>query len=238
MNGQGCLTHSSLLILDRDNHFFCFYDDAQSQNIVFTEICISLFTETRRNVFNDLCISVNNTRTGFTLITVRLGGAFIKVRYGLMDGVRRSVDSVFVPDPDSQVMKRLDVMLETAHPKLVGLDGEEIPLPDSVYQILRQVTQMMAAGQVISLVPHDHYLSCQEAADLLNVSRPYLYTLLDQGVLAFIKVGTHRRIRFEDLMVYKQQRDRDRRQALSELAAMSQEAGFYSESGIAGDNEL
>ncbi|WP_019498951.1 helix-turn-helix domain-containing protein [Pseudanabaena sp. PCC 6802] len=136
-------------------------------------------------------------------------------------------DSVFAPEPDTKTIQRLEVMLEKAHPKLVGMDGEEIPLPDSIYQALRQVIHMMAAGQTISLVPYDLYLSSQEAADLLNVSRPYLYTLLDLGHIPYIRVGTHRRIQFEDLIKYKQQRDSQRRQALSELALMSQELGFY-----------
>lgn len=85
----------------------------------------------------------------------------------------------------------------------------------------------MAAGTVISLVPHDHYLSSQEAAEILNVSRPFLYTLLEQGQIPYTMVGTHRRIRVEDLMEYKHKRDRQRRQALSELVAVSQELGFY-----------
>jgi excisionase family DNA binding protein len=136
-------------------------------------------------------------------------------------------DPVFVSELDTQSIKRLEMMLEQAHPKLVGMDGEEMPLPDSVYQVLRQVTHLMAAGRAISLVPYDHYLSSQEAAELLNVSRPYLYTLLDQTQIPFIKVGTHRRIRFEDLMAYKQRRDGQQRQSLGELTALSQELGFY-----------
>jgi len=136
-------------------------------------------------------------------------------------------NSVFAPESDTQAIHRLEFMLEQTHPKLVGMDGEEILLPDSIYQALRQVIHMMAAGQVISLVPYEHYLSSQEAADLLNVSRPYLYTLLEQGEIPYIKVGTHRRIQFEDLIQYKQQRDGQRRQALSELATFSQELGFY-----------
>jgi excisionase family DNA binding protein len=136
-------------------------------------------------------------------------------------------DSVFVPEPDTQTIQRLETMLSQAHPKLVGTDGEEIPLPDSVYQALRQVIHLMAAGRVISLVPYDCYLSSQEAADLLNVSRPYLYALLEREQIPYIMVGTHRRIRFEDLMDYKQKRDGQRRQALSELATESQDNGFY-----------
>lgn len=145
-------------------------------------------------------------------------------------------DSVFAPEPDTQAIQRLELMLDKAHPKLVGIDGEEIPLPDSIYQALRQVIHMMAAGQVISLVPYDHYLSSQEAADLLNVSRPYLYTLLDQGHVPYMRVGTHRRIQFEDLIKYKQQRDGQRRQALSELTAFSQELGFYATESLTEDN--
>ena len=86
---------------------------------------------------------------------------------------------------------------------------------------------MMAAGRVISLVPHEHYLSSQEAAEILNVSRPFLYTLLDEGKIPYTMVGTHRRIQVEDLMEYKRKRDSQRRQDLSELVAVSQELGLY-----------
>jgi excisionase family DNA binding protein len=144
-----------------------------------------------------------------------------------MDKSIEVTDSVFVPEANTQTLQRLEVMLSVAHPKLVGMDGEEIPLPDSVYQALRQVIHQMAAGRAISLVPYDHYLSTQEAADLLNVSRPYLYTLLDGGQIPYIKVGTHRRIRFEDLMAYKHSRGSQRRQTLGELATLSQDLGFY-----------
>ncbi len=136
-------------------------------------------------------------------------------------------DPVFAPEPETQTIKRLEAMLDKAHPKLVGMDGEEIRLPDSVYQALRQVVHMMAAGRVISLVPHDHYLSSQEAAEILNVSRPFLYTLLDEGQIPYTMIGTHRRIQAEDLMEYKRKRDQTRRQALSDLVAVSQELGFY-----------
>lgn len=137
-------------------------------------------------------------------------------------------DSVFIPETDTETIQRLESLLSQAHPKLVGIDGEEIALPDSVYQAFRQIIHMMAAGQTISLVSYEHHLSSQEAANLLNVSRPYLYTLLDQGEIAYIKIGTHRRIRFEDLMQYKQKRDNQRHQSLTELTEISQELGFYS----------
>ena len=74
----------------------------------------------------------------------------------------------------------------------------------------------------LNIGPYDRYLSSQEAAELLNVSRPYLYTLLEQNQIPYIMVGTHRRIRFEDLMDYKRRRDSQRHQALNDLATFSQ----------------
>jgi excisionase family DNA binding protein len=136
-------------------------------------------------------------------------------------------EPIFASEQDIQTLKRLEELLTQDHPMLVGRAGEEILLPESVYQVLRQVTHFMAEGKAISLIPHDHYLSSQEAANLLNVSRPYLYTLLDQHQIPFIKVGSHRRIRFEDLMLYKQNRDNQRHQSLGALTALSQELGFY-----------
>lgn len=86
----------------------------------------------------------------------------------------------------------------------------------------------------MSLVPLEQELTTQEAADLLNVSRPFLIKLLEQGEIPYIKVGSHRRIRFEDLIAYKQQRDLKRRQSLKELIHFSQDEGFYKSEELGG----
>lgn len=134
---------------------------------------------------------------------------------------------VFDSELNSGDLLRLAKLLEQAHPKLVGMDGEEMYLPESLYQVLRQVTPLLAQGKGVTLIPQEHYLTTQEAANLLNISRPYLYKLLDQEKIPFTKIGSHRRIKAEDVLDYRQKRGGDRQTALTELIATSQELGFY-----------
>jgi excisionase family DNA binding protein len=102
-------------------------------------------------------------------------------------------------------------------PMLVGQDGEQIPLPDSVLRVLRQTVHHLAQGESVTVMPVEAELSTQEAADLLRVSRPYLVKLLEQGDIPFVKTGAHRRIRSGDLLEYKRCRDAGRRQTLARL---------------------
>ena len=78
---------------------------------------------------------------------------------------------------------------------------------------------------------HNRQLTTQQAADILNVSRLFLVKLLDEGAIPYIKVGFHRRIRFKDLIIYRERRKVMRRQGLKELTQFLQEEGFY-EAGI------
>ena len=76
---------------------------------------------------------------------------------------------------------------------------------------------------------HNRQLTTQQAADILNVSRPFLVKLLDEEAIPYIKVGSHRRIRFKDLIIYKEHRDSKRRKLLDQLIEMTEEAGLYEE---------
>ncbi|MEG4346155.1 excisionase family DNA-binding protein [Microcoleus sp. A003_D6] len=81
----------------------------------------------------------------------------------------------------------------------------------------------------ISEMRHNRELTTQQAADIINVSRPFLVKLLDEGAIPYIKVGSHRRIQFKDLIIYKEHRDRKRRKLLDQLIEMTEEAGLYEE---------
>ncbi len=90
--------------------------------------------------------------------------------------------------------------------RLIGPEGEEIEISEVVFQLLRQVIGYLEQGKEITIVPCNPELSTQEAADLLKVSRPYLIKLLELGELPYRKVGKHRRVRYEDVISYKEKR--------------------------------
>ena len=103
---------------------------------------------------------------------------------------------------------------------------ETVELPPSVAALLLEILEDMAAGSAVAVLRRDAELTTQQAADYLNVSRPFLVGLLEAGDVPFRKVGTHRRVRFEDLRRYKHTTNAARRGALDELAADAQELGM------------
>lgn len=110
--------------------------------------------------------------------------------------------------------------------RVPGHEVEEVELPVAALQLFARVLEEMARGNVVTLTPIHAELTTQEAADLLNVSRPYLCKLLDGGQLPHRKVGRHRRVRYTDLMAYKRREDAQRERALEELTAQAQELGM------------
>ncbi|MDF0667060.1 MAG: helix-turn-helix domain-containing protein [Nitrospira sp.] len=103
---------------------------------------------------------------------------------------------------------------------------QKLLLPATAIRLLLDLLTEMAAGNAITLIPVHAQLTTQQAADVLNVSRPFLVNLLEQGKIPHVKVGTHRRILFEDLMRYKKSVDRERHKALDELVKQSETLGM------------
>ena len=99
----------------------------------------------------------------------------------------------------------------------------EVELPPALGRMVLELLTYIARGEMVTLVPYGAELSTQRAADLLNVSRPFLTKLLESGEIDFHKVGTHRRVRVENLLTYKDRRDKVRSNALERLQVLGQE---------------
>jgi len=107
-----------------------------------------------------------------------------------------------------------------------GSPEETITIPATALRLLLNILDEMANGNAVSLIPLHAELTTQQAAELLDVSRPHLIELLERGLIPHRKVGTHRRVRFEDLMSYKKTVDQARLKALEGLSALDQELGL------------
>ncbi|WP_222889224.1 helix-turn-helix domain-containing protein [Enterobacter sp. C2] len=143
-----------------------------------------------------------------------------------------------LPDPhESELAQRgqrelaayLSTKLQTQRISIVGEDDKThiIELPTSAMTMLVEVLGELAAGNAVQIVPVHAELTTQEAANILNVSRPHMVKLLEKGNLPFHKIGRHRRVLFADLMEYKKRRENESLNAMQALADQAQDTGMY-----------
>lgn len=151
------------------------------------------------------------------------------------DKLRRMTPVAAPPEQQNQVAALSRALEGMSHRRkrrapacqLVGPKGESIVLPESIFYVLERVAEVLARGDSITVVPVEREVTTQQAAALLNVSRQYLVRLLDEGRIPFRKTGKHRRLRIEDVLEFKDNRDRNRRAGLRELSQMTQKFGGY-----------
>lgn len=149
----------------------------------------------------------------------------------------RSIGSINPGDVDAEIAARAARRIEEyldGHPdeeliEALGEVGTEdaLVIPRATAVMFAQILDLLAQGRGVQIFTRDMELTTQHAADMLNVSRPYLIGLLESGKIPFRKVGRHRRIRFEDLLDYKRQDDLSRRVAADRLAELTEELDLY-----------
>ncbi len=108
----------------------------------------------------------------------------------------------------------------------VRVGDEDVPLPRSILEALRVSALELARGNAVFVIPVQAELTTQQAADMLNVSRPHLVSLIESGDLPAKRVGSHRRVLLHDVLDYKQRQDEARRKGLDKLSRVSEELGI------------
>jgi excisionase family DNA binding protein len=139
----------------------------------------------------------------------------------------------FAPDALDALM---DVFRAPGHVALTSDKGARVELPTPLFKYLMQLLRLMQEGRPIAMVPLDEEYTTQAAADYLGVSRQHLVDLLEDGMIPFHKVGTHRRVKFHHLLQYRKQRDGARREALGDVFGAIDDAGLY-DAPYAGEDE-
>lgn len=113
------------------------------------------------------------------------------------------------------------------HVALIDAQGNQTHLPEVLFAHFARIVRLMSEHRAVVLVPEDEAFTTQAAAHYLGVSRQHLVDLLEQKEIPHHKVGTHRRVKFKDLLAYERKRDKTRREALDKLAAETEAAGLY-----------
>lgn len=146
----------------------------------------------------------------------RLDVSFVRITLSCMTAAVQ--ERTVLPPRDPQDMTSLLEVLGAPEVSVCGNAGQPMTLPEPVRDALYNVVLALSQGKGISLVPRHLKLTTQEAADLLNISRPTLVRLLEDGRIPFEKPGRHRRVSLDALLEYQQETRSNRRAALGELS--------------------
>lgn len=149
----------------------------------------------------------------------------------------KTIGSINPGDVDVDVADRAARRIRdylTSHPddallEMLGETGDDdaLVIPRPTVIMFAQILDLLGQGRGVQIIPKEAELTTQQAAGMLNVSRPYLIGLLESGKIPFRKVGRHRRITCEALMAYQRRDDLERRAAADDLTELSEELGLY-----------
>lgn len=125
-------------------------------------------------------------------------------------------------------------VLSGSEAQLIGPTGKVRKLPGPVYDLLVQILKDLSEGASVAILQERDGLTTVQASRLLGMSRQFFVNLLEKGEIPYHKVGTHRRVYFDDLMAYKEKRNKARRAVLREMVKSEAESGLYEK--IPGDD--
>ena len=145
---------------------------------------------------------------------------------------RQNIASSYIFQPPSSDNEKKELSNLVDNLSNVGkialvINGQEIEVPSVIYFALTEVVKTLNNGDSVTLIPMDKELTTQQAADILNVSRPYFIKLLENGTIKFRKTGTHRKVLMQDLIEYRDKRAENRHANIEEMSKLSQELGLY-----------
>lgn len=129
--------------------------------------------------------------------------------------------------PDDQLAALAQAFARPGHVLVTDSNGNKTELPEVLFRHFARIVQLMSERKAIVMVPEDEAFTTQAAANYLGMSRQHLVTLLDRGEIDHHLVGTHRRVKFKDLLSFEKRRDETRRVALDKLSAEVDAAGLY-----------
>jgi excisionase family DNA binding protein len=142
--------------------------------------------------------------------------------------------TTLLPPKDLQDKKLIDNFHQVVSPQSLDqtkveilVNGQSFPIPEPIQELFVQIIENIAEGKAVSLTPVNSEFTTQQAADYLNVSRPFLIQLLNENKIKYRKVGSHRRVLFEDLVKYKEASYKQSIQILDELTSEGQKLNLY-----------
>jgi excisionase family DNA binding protein len=138
-------------------------------------------------------------------------------------------EPIAAPNADREALQGVEAMIQSGLELRVSAGDRSIELPDALRLVLEQAAHELVRGNRVSLLPLGRLLTTRQAAEMLNISRPFLIQLLEREEIPFEKVGTHRRVAIEDVLRYRAQRSERRREVLRALSEEADELGISTE---------
>jgi excisionase family DNA binding protein len=143
--------------------------------------------------------------------------------------VSAPAEPIAAPSTDHDALVAVEGLARSPAELRLSAGGTTVAVPDAIRVILEQAAHELVRGHRVSLLPVGGMLTTRQAAELLNVSRPFLIRLLESGQIPYEMVGTHRRVPVDAVLRFRAERSRRRRAALGRLSEDADELGIYAD---------